>query len=478
MATILVIDDDLTLLARLGTILEQEGYDVLKNSAVEPAQAVFDERPPDLVVLEVRTSRDGGWSLLKHFSPHVPVIVLSTQAREEDVVRGLEAGAVDYISKPYRTAELLTRIRMRLNGVLQAHPARPVRSPPPPLPAPLPQASESPTEPAPDGTQNGGMTDHRPPPQLEPARAYASRSHSCAGSGTSSDEPVFMPEKEEIALLRSSTEMVGAAPDESTLPEDTSLKRQMYLARRRKQITLVQAENELSIGMAYLQAMEDEKYSLLPQGPLATHMLRSYAAYLGLDVSSVLQEYEKSHTVRFIEPSFGRRHPLAWLRAVQPPRWVVWVAAVLLALIVSGAGIFFLDPHGVEALGSKLYHLVDRSEAVASPSPTATVTAITSPTVEPSPTATATPSPVPTRSPTPRPSPTLNPSPDAGTTPAPEEPALPGTEAPPPGAESPGGTAEPPAGDEPLPSGAPPEAPTGTVALPDGTPPTETPPAE
>lgn len=219
-----------------------------------------------------------------------------------------------------------------------------------------------------------------------------------------------MPEKEEIALLRSSTELAAAESDATTLPEDTTLGRQMYLARRRKQMTLVQAENELSIGMAYLQAMEDEKFSLLPQGPLAIQMLRSYAAYLGLDVSRVLQEYEKSHAIRFTAPSFGQRRSLTWPSIGHPPRWAVWVTAVFLALFVSGAGIFFLDPDGVEALGSKLYHLVDRAGGPAASSPTPTPTStITmpmtlSPTRAPSPT--ITPSPRSTLSPTSRPSPT------------------------------------------------------------------------
>src|SRR5690349_7640600 len=113
MPTILIIDDDVALLARLGTELEQAGYDVLRASETRSADMLLDERRPDLVLLDTDTSRGEGWEVLGRIVDHAPVIVISGRGLEEDIIRGLDAGAVDYLPKPFRTGELLARIRVQ-----------------------------------------------------------------------------------------------------------------------------------------------------------------------------------------------------------------------------------------------------------------------------------------------------------------------------------------------------------------------------
>ena len=114
MSQILIIDDDVILLASLGLMLEDAGFSVAKSSDLINAERIYKLYRPDLVLLEVRSERDRGWDLLSRLAVSTPVIVLSAASREEDVVRGFAVGAVDYIAKPYRSSELLVRIRTRI----------------------------------------------------------------------------------------------------------------------------------------------------------------------------------------------------------------------------------------------------------------------------------------------------------------------------------------------------------------------------
>lgn len=362
MTTVLIIDDDIALLGRLSTQLGEAGYHVLKSSEITAAETLWDEQRPDLVLLEVKTGRGAGWRLLEQVAPHTPVIVVSAEGREEETVRGLEAGALDYVAKPYRSNELLARIRLRLNGRAAAL-------------KPSPAAAAAPEE--------------APP---EPAAASAEKPE---------DTSVFMTETEEMALLREETSVPQEPAPE---PDDqTDLGEALRTERQRRRITLVQAENELHIRMWYLQAMEEGRYTLLPRGPMAEQMLRSYASYLDMSLPWVLEQYQQHHSTNQIEPPqvFGESE-----RRFEVPRWLIWAAAVVLALTVSGAALLLIDPGGVEALGENLRGLMTfESETpvpAAEPSATPTVSPASStatPTAQPMPTSTATPAPLPTATP-------------------------------------------------------------------------------
>ncbi|NJM05483.1 helix-turn-helix domain-containing protein [Candidatus Gracilibacteria bacterium] len=110
-------------------------------------------------------------------------------------------------------------------------------------------------------------------------------------------------------------------------------------------MTLVQIENELKIRMSYLQAMEDEKFTLLPRGPVTEQMLRSYATYLGIEPTPLLEEFRKHHYVEPVEPL-----PALGGAALQRsfPRWLLVLLAVGLALAISLGTIYYLDPSGVQ----------------------------------------------------------------------------------------------------------------------------------
>ncbi len=113
---VLVVDDDQSLLFMLKQQLEQSGYEVYTARSGGEALKVFFDYRPDLVILDTRMSEMDGYTLISRIREisDVPVMVLSAYGEEDDVVRGLEAGADDYVLKPYRLRELLARIRALL----------------------------------------------------------------------------------------------------------------------------------------------------------------------------------------------------------------------------------------------------------------------------------------------------------------------------------------------------------------------------
>ncbi len=351
MARILLIDDDITLLTRLSLQLEEEGHKVLKMSEAQSAKVMFAEHQPDLVVLEVKMNRGAGWDLLHDFSPQAPVIVLSANGREDDVVRGLQAGAVDYIAKPYRSTELLTRIRLRLNGN-HAHEHTDNDTP-------SPRIQHPPAYQKPDPPNNNN---HAP-------RGYPHREeHPPSRTSLETDadnQSAFMPETEEIMLLRASTASFSEELSDTALPEDLSLGRRLHMARRHRRITLVQAENDLKISMSYLQAMEDEKFSLVPQSLIVTEMLNNYAEYLGLDPIQILLEYERFHRTQIVGPTSVKGHMLQPMYTL--PKWAFVAIAATLAIVVGFMAISFFDPAGVKGFGDNIQQMLLDTPPTATP---------------------------------------------------------------------------------------------------------------
>ncbi|HMP40834.1 MAG TPA: response regulator, partial [Roseiflexaceae bacterium] len=102
MTRILLVDDNVDLLDRLATQLRSAGYSVDLVSDTSHAAQLLAEQSFDLVVLDTGIERGAGWQLLEQYAPRVAVIVASGEALEEDIVRCLELGALDFIAKPFR----------------------------------------------------------------------------------------------------------------------------------------------------------------------------------------------------------------------------------------------------------------------------------------------------------------------------------------------------------------------------------------
>jgi len=116
-ARILVVDDEPNILSTLAPLLRSHGYDV---STATHGQAALDAlaslRPPDLMVLDLGLPDIDGVDVCAAARAHwsLPIVVLSARGREADKVRALDAGADDYVTKPFGSDELLARIRAAL----------------------------------------------------------------------------------------------------------------------------------------------------------------------------------------------------------------------------------------------------------------------------------------------------------------------------------------------------------------------------
>jgi two-component system response regulator ChvI len=113
MATIALVDDDRNILASVGMLLEQEGYHVRSYADGASALTALQATPPDLAILDIKMPRMDGLELLRRLrqSGDLPVIFLTSKDEEIDELMGLNAGADDYIRKPFSQRLLLERVR-------------------------------------------------------------------------------------------------------------------------------------------------------------------------------------------------------------------------------------------------------------------------------------------------------------------------------------------------------------------------------
>jgi pilus assembly protein CpaE len=119
-AKILVVDDDPNVQRGLEYTLKQEGYDVVIASDGAEAFRLYGTEAPDLVLLDVMLPKLDGYQVAEKIraeeagTRHVPIIMLTAEREVEQKVRGLRAGADDYLVKPFHPAELLARIKSLL----------------------------------------------------------------------------------------------------------------------------------------------------------------------------------------------------------------------------------------------------------------------------------------------------------------------------------------------------------------------------
>jgi len=113
---LLVVDDDAPILRFLRAGLATEGYRLVEASCGADALAQAATRAPDLVLLDLGLPDMDGFEVVRRLREwsQVPVLVLSARGQEEDKIRALDAGADDYVTKPFAMGELLARIRVAL----------------------------------------------------------------------------------------------------------------------------------------------------------------------------------------------------------------------------------------------------------------------------------------------------------------------------------------------------------------------------
>ncbi|MFW6120499.1 MAG: response regulator transcription factor [Petrotogales bacterium] len=116
MINILVVEDDENLAFGIKYALEQEGWEINISRSISEAQHVLDNGNFDLILLDVMLPDGNGFDFCKKIrrNSDIPIIFLTARDEEVNVVMGLESGGDDYVTKPFRLRELISRIRANL----------------------------------------------------------------------------------------------------------------------------------------------------------------------------------------------------------------------------------------------------------------------------------------------------------------------------------------------------------------------------
>ena len=113
---VLVADDDPDILSLVTLRLERSGYDVVSAGDGEQALATALARTPDLALLDVMMPKLDGYEVTERLrgeesTRYLPIILLTARVQEADIARGIEAGADDYVEKPFSTQDLSKRVQ-------------------------------------------------------------------------------------------------------------------------------------------------------------------------------------------------------------------------------------------------------------------------------------------------------------------------------------------------------------------------------
>ncbi|MCW6679550.1 response regulator transcription factor [Anaerococcus sp. NML200574] len=116
MSRILIVEDELDLASIIKDYLERELYEVEICTEGDKAIEIFDEFKPSLVILDLMLPGMNGYEICKNIriKSTIPILILSAKIDEFDKVKGLNLGADDYITKPFRPRELLARVNAQL----------------------------------------------------------------------------------------------------------------------------------------------------------------------------------------------------------------------------------------------------------------------------------------------------------------------------------------------------------------------------
>ena len=112
-AEILVIDDEPQIRKLLQITLQGEGYLVRQAVSAKEGLLMAANHPPDMILLDLGLPDESGHQVLQKLRKWYtnPIVIVSVQKDEEDIIKALDNGANDYLTKPFRTGELLARIR-------------------------------------------------------------------------------------------------------------------------------------------------------------------------------------------------------------------------------------------------------------------------------------------------------------------------------------------------------------------------------
>jgi len=121
MKRILVVDDEIGALTLIGIMLERGGFEVIKAKDADSALGVLEEETPDMIILDVMMPGIDGIELCgmirkRSQTAHLPILILSARGDAESVMRGMDAGANDYLPKPILHHDLVAKVEKMLES--------------------------------------------------------------------------------------------------------------------------------------------------------------------------------------------------------------------------------------------------------------------------------------------------------------------------------------------------------------------------
>jgi two-component system, OmpR family, KDP operon response regulator KdpE len=116
--TILIVDDEVQIRKLLQITLESNDFDVLLAATAHEGITQVAQHPPDIILLDLGLPDRSGYDVLKHLREWYtkPILIISVQSDEQAIVKALDSGANDYVTKPFRTGELVARVRSALRN--------------------------------------------------------------------------------------------------------------------------------------------------------------------------------------------------------------------------------------------------------------------------------------------------------------------------------------------------------------------------
>jgi len=111
---VMIVDDTPRVRQAISYLLSKKDYEISTAGNAAEAVNLLGERPADLIILDVMMPETDGFQLCRQLKKDIPVIFLTAKTTPSDIAKGLATGAVDYITKPYNSEELLLRVELHL----------------------------------------------------------------------------------------------------------------------------------------------------------------------------------------------------------------------------------------------------------------------------------------------------------------------------------------------------------------------------
>jgi DNA-binding response OmpR family regulator len=113
---ILVVDDEVKIIEVVKSYLEKQGYEVFEANDCAQAQKLLEKHNPDLMILDLMLPDMSGEEFCRHIrqNSRIPIIMLTAKVEESDILKGLDIGADDYITKPFSVRQLVARVQALL----------------------------------------------------------------------------------------------------------------------------------------------------------------------------------------------------------------------------------------------------------------------------------------------------------------------------------------------------------------------------